>query len=245
MLACGIYAIICLGTGKYYIGSSRNIFARFDEHQYLLKKNKHPNKQLQDAWNQYSERLIVLSVLELTNKEKLKEKEQEWLDRTKCYNPGIGYNECQFATSTLGYKHKEEYKIKKSKQWIVTSPTGEEHTIRNLKQFCKDYSLSWSYMTRLASGRGVTHMGWKCRKSDVSNEELSQIHKQLTISPEERSNAKQWLFISPNGEKHYSKNLAMFCKKHDLSEDMMRRVAKGNTQQHRGWTCSYVHPLNR
>jgi len=52
---CGVYIINNKLNGHNYIGSSVNIKKRFSTHKTDLRKNKHPNRYLQHAWNKYGE----------------------------------------------------------------------------------------------------------------------------------------------------------------------------------------------
>lgn len=77
----GIYAINNLETGKIYVGSSKNIEKRYDEHRYALRRGDHFNYHLQNAWNKYGEKAFQFIVCEyVENLESLVEREQYWLD---------------------------------------------------------------------------------------------------------------------------------------------------------------------
>ncbi len=52
-LPAGIYKITNKQTGFIYIGCSTQLKRRFRVHKNYLKKNKHENKLLQEAYNQY------------------------------------------------------------------------------------------------------------------------------------------------------------------------------------------------
>ena len=54
MIHSGVYIIHNLKNGRKYIGQSINIRNRFKTHKSRLRKNKHPNHQLQQDWNQQS-----------------------------------------------------------------------------------------------------------------------------------------------------------------------------------------------
>lgn len=56
----GIYKILNIKNGKFYIGSSNNIKVRWSQHKTLLKNNKHENKYLQNAWNKYGGQSIYI-----------------------------------------------------------------------------------------------------------------------------------------------------------------------------------------
>lgn len=53
--SCGIYLIKNKITGDSYIGSSVNVKKRFKEHLGLLRRRKHVNRFLQNAFNKYGE----------------------------------------------------------------------------------------------------------------------------------------------------------------------------------------------
>lgn len=61
----GVYAIIHTGTGRAYIGSSKNILVRCQNHRSSLRSRKHHNPHLQNAWNKYGESAFQFTALEL------------------------------------------------------------------------------------------------------------------------------------------------------------------------------------
>lgn len=88
----GIYKIICCNN-KFYIGSSVNIDKRLKEHTGLLKRNKHPNKYLQNAWNKYRDKNFKYEIIEtIHDVSQLLAREKWWLDKTNCCNRKIGFN---------------------------------------------------------------------------------------------------------------------------------------------------------
>jgi group I intron endonuclease len=52
-MATGIYLIINTLNKDLYVGSAINIKNRLELHKYFLNKNKHGNKFLQTAWNEF------------------------------------------------------------------------------------------------------------------------------------------------------------------------------------------------
>ena len=61
----GVYKIINLINGKVYIGSAKNFSVRFNQHIKSLEKNKHQNKHLQNAFNQYGTDNFLFEVIEV------------------------------------------------------------------------------------------------------------------------------------------------------------------------------------
>jgi len=96
----GIYEIKNILNNHRYIGSSINLRKRFYEHLSLLKKSKHSNSYLQNAWNKYGKKHFVFNVLETCEpiKDTLLAIEQKYLD----LDPE--YNICKIAGNTMGRK---------------------------------------------------------------------------------------------------------------------------------------------
>lgn len=110
---CGIYQIRNLVNNKVYIGSSKNLKNRkCHDHLNTLKRNKHQNNHLQNAFNKHGKNNFVFEVIEFCEEKDLKDNEQYWLDRIKPYNRNIGYN---IATNTYNHEFSAETKQKMSK----------------------------------------------------------------------------------------------------------------------------------
>lgn len=107
-MSCGIYLIVNLITNKFYVGSAIDIEARWRTHNYDLNKNQHHSPRLQNAYNKYGADNFSCVVLEETSENTRIEREQFWIDYTKCCD--TGYNACKIAGATTGYKHTKENK---------------------------------------------------------------------------------------------------------------------------------------
>jgi group I intron endonuclease len=88
----GIYKILNKITGKFYIGYSTNIQARWYSHKSQLRRNLHANKHLQYAWNKYNENSFDFIIVEECSKDKLCEREHFYITLHKLTNRTIGYN---------------------------------------------------------------------------------------------------------------------------------------------------------
>ena len=71
---CGIYLIEI--SHHKYVGSSKNIYIRLQEHRKTLRKNKHANIKFQNIYNKYQESEIYISILEICEEKNLLEKEK-------------------------------------------------------------------------------------------------------------------------------------------------------------------------
>ena len=109
MILIGIYAIINTANGKKYIGSSTNIKKREYTHFSCLRRNKHVNNYLQNAYNKYGKELFVFNIIEVTKHEILFEREQYWINMLKSSQRDFGYN---IEHDVINNVMSEETKIK-------------------------------------------------------------------------------------------------------------------------------------
>ena len=78
----GIYIIACVANNKIYIGSSNDIYRRWRENKYQLRRNKHTNNYLQNSWNKYGENLFIFEILDEC-KDNLINNEIFWIKQLK------------------------------------------------------------------------------------------------------------------------------------------------------------------
>lgn len=122
MKICGIYQIINKINNKIYIGSSIDVEQRWNTHKRELRSKKHHNKNLQNAWHEYGEENFVFEIIELVeDTNQLIDKEQYYIDSTKCCDSDIGYNVSPTAGNCLGVKRTEE-----EKRWLSKINSGEK-----------------------------------------------------------------------------------------------------------------------
>src|SRR3990167_5955989 len=108
----GVYMILNRINGKKYIGSSKDVYNRWNQHLTELRKGKH-TKHIQAAYYKYGEESFVFMVIEIIKYlDQLTTREQYWKDFYKSYDRIYGYDICRYASSTLGYKHTEKTKKK-------------------------------------------------------------------------------------------------------------------------------------
>lgn len=88
----GIYKITNLADGKFYVGSSVDLKRRKSEHAKMLENGTHHSSYLQNAYNKYGKNNFTFEIIELTDKDELRDAEQRYLDKLKPYVRSIGYN---------------------------------------------------------------------------------------------------------------------------------------------------------
>jgi len=97
---CGVYIIKNKINSKFYIGSTKNIGARWQGHKYLLRHKTHHSRDMQDLFNEHGLGVFELSILETCEKDVLKQREQYYLDSMDAV--GNGFNQCSSSQSKIG-----------------------------------------------------------------------------------------------------------------------------------------------
>lgn len=211
----GIYQILCIPSGKIYIGSTVDLRARWGRHRRSLRQGKHSNAYLQQAWDKYGEANFEFSVLEFVETSKLLQNEQIWIDQCRCVDRSIGFNIFDVAGSP-GNRFAQIWEG-------FTDPNGNEVTINNLQEFCRQHDLDFPSMHRLAKGKSKlkSYKGWT---------HLNSVRQRDYIKTYDG-------FITPDGRPAGSiTNLAAFCREPGLDKTHMVAVASGRIYSHRGWT---------
>ena len=112
LLNSGIYKILNLINGKFYIGSAIRLNKRFERHRWELDSNRHSNQILQRAYLKYGADVFefhIVEVIENPTKKLLEEREQFYIDTLK-----PEYNILPNAGTHLGSKRSEEAKARMS-----------------------------------------------------------------------------------------------------------------------------------
>lgn len=134
----GIYKIqSSLKPDRIYIGSSSNIYRRWQGHISRLKRNIHHSKKLQRHFNKYGESDLQFSILLGCDREDLIKIEQYFLDSHKPYFnnllqakpvryiPHSQETKDKMSRSRMGRKLSEETKLKISKSHKGMKPSPE------------------------------------------------------------------------------------------------------------------------
>lgn len=118
----GIYKIVHVASKRAYVGSAANLANRWAVHRHGLSRGKHHSIKLQRAWNKYGAEAFAFVVVEIVHdKERLIEREQFWINATRCAL--VGFNVAPIAGSTLGRRFSDE-----TRQKMSAARKGRTHT---------------------------------------------------------------------------------------------------------------------
>jgi group I intron endonuclease len=110
----GIYKIQSkIKPERIYIGSAMCFNLRWNEHRYLLRKNKHHSKIIENHILKYGYKdleFLIIESFEFISNEHLLSREQYYIDTLKPF-----FNICKVAGNTSGVKLSNETKMKLSK----------------------------------------------------------------------------------------------------------------------------------
>jgi group I intron endonuclease len=158
MKISGIYKIINKINGKYYVGSSINVYRRWNEHKSELKRKIHKNQHLQNSWNKYGENNFKFLIIEIVDSQNLLAVEQKYLNEL---NRNISYNIGSAAISPfLGKTHSI-----KSKEKNRLSHLGKYNGSKNPNYGKKHSDDIRKKISRALKGKYCGNKSWRFGKS--------------------------------------------------------------------------------
>lgn len=216
---CGIYKIRNDTNGRFYVGSTKNLYERYRTHLTDLRKNKHANRFLQNDWNKYNQTATyTFSLLEPVAQQQTRLLvEQKWLD--KLFNDP----KCCNHKSKVNSKYRKHY-----------SNTPEE-TKKKISSIKKENWKSLDYRKAQIQNQKKT------KNSAEGKRKQSKISKLLWKMPDYRlktttNQKKCYSLVDPNGNLISFKGISDFAKKHKFSISSFYKLLKGEIYQHKGWT---------
>lgn len=237
----GIYKITNLSNGKIYVGSAVDVFHRWCCHKGELKENKHSNQYLQNAWNKYKENNFIFEIIEeLKDKSKIIEREQYWIDKTKCFKRSVGYNLSPTAGSQLGYKHTKETKkrIGESKKGCIPWNKGRvglyslsEETKKKISENNKGEGNPFSKLT----WKKINEIRKIYKTSSLKMGEIAKIYNLSLSHTTSIINNKTWKDENYNPPKGYEKSNKRSQSKLDIKlvNEIRRKYSTNNYSQSR------------
>ena len=172
----GIYVIENQVNGKRYIGSAKDFSKRWSNHTYLLRKGRHPNVCLQQAWSKYGAISLKFRQLLYCDPLLLTYYEQSILD---AFEPE--YNICVIAGSTSGRKLSEDAKDRIRK--IHLGKVVSTETRERLRQAHLGKSLSDDHRKKVSQGlTGIRRSKETKRKMSIAAKAREQQKRERTTT---------------------------------------------------------------
>lgn len=184
----GIYGILNLSNGKWYVGQSVDIDHRKNQHIGTLRNGTHKNSHLQSAFNKYGEKSFCFIVLEECKREMLEDREKFWIKNKSAFENG--YNKTIGGEGVHGWVPTEEYRRNASIRFSGKGNPyyGRKHSEETRKKLREthrgerhvNYGKHLSYETRKKIGE--SQKGKKL--SDETKRKLSEANKGKKIPKE-------------------------------------------------------------
>ena len=125
---CGVYKITNTVNGKFYVGSSKDIYNRWYQHESSLNDGVHGNAHLQKAWNKYGGKYnFKFEIIEECEPNVQFEREQFYLNKLNPFDDN-GYNIVRQISKEYMSDH---YTVKQCSRCGNTY-----HTFSHLSKYC-------------------------------------------------------------------------------------------------------------
>lgn len=151
MKIVGVYKIENKFTGECYVGSSRDVRKRWNQHRRHLLRNKHHNYRLQAAYDLHGPDAFIFEILEHVEAEQLIVREQFFMDLLRPQ-----YN---IHPKADGSQHAEE-----TKALIRAASTGKKHSEDTKARLSA--ARMGKKSPKLNTGRGYCQ--WTNKKSGIT-----------------------------------------------------------------------------
>lgn len=190
----GIYRIKNSINSKIYIGSTKNIEARWAKHKALLRHNKHQNAHLQNAWNKYGENAFIFEVIEECKIEDLINREQFFIDSLNPeYNQTAIAGKVEMTPERRDRLSKSVLKAYKEGRLEGTTKVIYQYDLRgnylrsfkSLKQAVELTKVDLSHLSEALNGKKNVVGGyvWRFYKVDKLDVWFNRMGKPMTKEP--------------------------------------------------------------
>lgn len=213
----------------FYVGkTSCSLSARLKGHSYESKKRRSPKERwFADAAEAGFKPLIVeLARLENPTFEEWKAAEQAWIDfyglTSPLTNTGVGGQGSSIGLGKIDWTPELDSLLGQLPDVELAEQIGCKHQTvwyRRVNHGIPPFDSS------LRSVEGMRKANLGRRPSDLSIAKLVE------------RTQKDYVCISPDGDRYEVKNLKAFCEAHSLTDANMVKVANGERNHHKQWKC--------
>ena len=155
-----VYQIKNKVTGERYVGSSKDVYARWANHKCTSVWNSNPNRRLYQDFQKYGIENFMFAILAPVEEEHLRKVEQEFIDMLKPEynsNRANGWDVERYKATHKAYEQTEEYKESKKayRQTEKAKATMKAYTSRLCNY--KGETLTLSALGNRFRKAGITH----------------------------------------------------------------------------------------
>jgi group I intron endonuclease len=250
MIIYSIYRCVNRTNGKVYIGFDSNWPQRQKRHIKDSKnlKSKAYNDAFHKAIRKYGKENFVWEVI-YRSKDGNHTKdfmENYFIIENHSFINFInsnGYNMTLGGDGMLGFKHREESKLKNSessaKEYKFWNLDGTLLQIKNLKKYSEQSALSKQLLGAINLEKRLSYKGYIKYYEGKTFEECLNIYldkKKKSIDIMGEKHSKTYTLISPNNVSVTFTNLAKFARDNNLNPQSLKQVAMGRIKSNKGWT---------
>lgn len=188
-----IYEIVNTINDKRYIGCSKNLKKRWNEHLRDLRNDKHHNQHLQRVWNKYGENIFEFKVVEeLSSEIEMYEREKFLIESTEgiynTYEGGLGGD--RFTNNPNKEEIRKRYSEAHTKRLQDPNERAKCNAFRNLTNEQREERLKvWSEAAK-GSKNGRYKYDKKVKQIDKDSGEVINIWNDACEAGENGFNRK-------------------------------------------------------
>lgn len=217
----GVYKISCASNNKFYIGSSKDLYKRWQSHLYNLRGNKHINAHLQRSFNKYGEESFTFEILEICDVDCILLREQFYIDDLNACKLGFNIAKKSLGGDNLTYNPNRNEIISRIKSKVVEnikSMTSDERKEKWSKPGIKNPNYGNKWTNEMKSKASDKNKGKVPVNKGKTNDELLGTEASKKISQK----------LSEHASKRVGEKNSFFGKKHsDESKDKIRQKRMG------------------
>lgn len=156
----GVYLIRCDINNRVYVGSSNDVYRRWNDHQSDLRAGRHKSSKLQADYTRYGARHFQHSILcTADNPEQVRDLEQQWLNELDAVNSG--YNHHVSTKGGAGSKQSKEAKTNQIAAQLGRKVSQETRDkISKTKKGQAGRPMSQSNLKALQSPEAMAKKNW-------------------------------------------------------------------------------------
>jgi group I intron endonuclease len=227
----GIYKIINKVNGKYYVGSSLDIYHRFKEHKQYLMHNYHFNDHLQHAWNKYGNEkfeFVIIEQYSCIGRKELLNIEQKYLTTIQA-TPSIAYN--------LRYNAEGGQMSEYSKKKIGDKNRGRKHSLESKLKMKLAAQTKAPMADTTKQKISLSKMGHKNPNYHKIPSDETRIKQSIATSGQNNSRFISTIYTFKNKytDGMFTGTCYDFRMAHNISSGRLASIMRGALSHVKGW----------